>query len=136
MRSHCQGQNKMNKKLLLLIEDNPLLNGMYKSAFEKRGVEVLFAHDGETGINVAKEKNPDVVLLDILMPGIDGLEVLERLKKDEATKHIKIVILTIVKKEDAMEKAKKLGAIDYLVKSELKLQEIVDKVLLHFNNKQ
>lgn len=124
----------MNKKLLLLIEDNPILNGMYKSAFEKQGVEVLFAHDGESGIELAREKKPDLVLLDLLMPGIDGFEVLRKLKSDEATKDIKIVILTIVKEEKSIKKARGLGAVDYLIKSELKLGEIVEKVLSHFNH--
>lgn len=122
------------KKLLLLIEDNPLLTGMYKTAFEKKGIQVLFAHDGEEGIELAKKERPDLVVLDLLMPGIDGFEVLKRLKRDAATKNIKVVVLTIVTEEESQEKAKSLGAVDYLIKPHLKLHEIVERVLRHFDN--
>jgi len=118
--------------VLLLIEDNPLLVGMYKTALEKKGLEVLFAHDGKTGIQIAKKQKPEIVLLDLLMPGIDGFEVLKRLKKGKTTRKIKVIILTVVKDKQSQEKAKKLGALDYLIKSDLKLQEIVKRVLTHF----
>lgn len=121
------------KRLLLLIEDNPLLTGMYKAAFEKADCEVIFAHDGETGLSLAKEKKPDGIILDLLMPGMDGFAVLEKLKSDRATKHIKVIVLTVIAKEDAREKAKKLGAVDYLIKPELALAEIVKRILGHFN---
>jgi len=118
--------------VLLLIEDNPLLVGMYKTALEKKGLEVLFAHDGETGIQIAKKQKPEIVLLDLLMPGIDGFEVLKRLKKDKTTRKIKVIVLTVAKDKQSQEKAKKLGAVDYLIKSELKLQEIVKRVVAYF----
>lgn len=119
--------------VLLLIEDNPLLVGMYKTALEKKGLKVLFAHDGETGIRVAKKQKPEIVLLDLLMPGIDGFEVLKRLKKDKTTSNIKVIVLTVAKDKQSQEKAKKLGAFDYLIKSDLKLQEIVKRVIAHFS---
>jgi len=124
----------MRKNLLLLIEDNPLLVGMYKTAFERNGINVVFAHDGKTGIELAKEKKPDIILLDLLMPGIDGFEVLKKLKIDSETKGIKVIILTVVEEKKSMERVKKLGAIDYLIKSELKLNEIVERVSEHFLN--
>ena len=122
---------KMKKKLLLLIEDNPLLTSMYEAAFEKADFEVIFAHDGEAGLALVKDKHPDCVLLDLLMPGIDGLTVLERLKKDDVTKDIKVIVLTVVTKKEDLEMAKKLGAIDCLVKPELTLAEIVERVISH-----
>ena len=121
----------MEKKILLLIDDNPLLTGLYKAAFEKHGFNVFFAHNGEDGLKLAKEKSPDIVLLDILMPGIDGFEVLKTLKSDPTTKKAKVIILTVVVDKNAEEKAKKLGALDYLIKPQLKLKEIVDRVLAH-----
>ena len=124
----------MIKNLLLLIEDNPLLVGMYKTAFERNGINVVFAHDWKTGIELAKEKKPDIILLDLLMPGIDGFEVLKKLKTDSETKDIKVIILTVIEEKKSMERVKKLGAIDYLIKSELKLNEIVERVSEHFLN--
>lgn len=122
-----------NKNVLLIIEDNPLLVGMYKTAFERQNINVLVAHDGMAGIELAREKRPDVILLDLLMPGIDGYEVLKILKADPNTKSIKIIILTVIAKKENAEIAKKLGAVDYIVKTELKLQEIVDRVMSLFD---
>jgi DNA-binding response OmpR family regulator len=121
-----------NKYILLLIEDNPLLVGMYKMAFEKKGVNVLFAHDGKMGLHLVKEKKPDIVLLDLLMPGMDGFEILKALRKDPATKRTKVIILTIVDDTKKRQKAEKFGILDYLLKSKLELHEIVEKVCSYF----
>lgn len=122
--------------ILLLIDDNPLLRGMYEAAFANRGLKVFFAHDGESGIKIAKEQKPHVILLDLLMPGIDGFEVLKRLKEDPDTQNIKVVILTIIADQKHRTKAEKLGAHDYLIKSELKLNEIVERVMKHFSEEK
>lgn len=122
----------VRKQVLLIVEDNPLLTNLYKAAFEKEGVEVLVAHDGETGFTLIKEKRPHLVVLDILMPGIDGFEVLARVKNDPEIAHIKVVMLTVISEQEAQERARKLGVVDYLIKSELMVQEIVDRVLKHF----
>ncbi|HEV8601157.1 MAG TPA: response regulator [Patescibacteria group bacterium] len=119
----------MKHSFLLLIEDNPLLTGMYRAAFEKAGLDVAFAHDGETGLKLAKDKKPDVILLDLLMPGMDGMSVLRELKKDGTTSKIKVIILTVVTDDEAKKKAEELGADGYLIKSELTLAEIVKKIL-------
>lgn len=119
----------MKKKLLLLIEDNPLLTGMYETAFVKAGFEVAFAHDGELGLSLAKDKKPDGIILDLLMPGMNGFAVLERLKKDRITKGIKVIVLTVVTKQEDLERAKKLGVVDCLIKPELTLAEIVKRVV-------
>ena len=121
----------MAKKLLLLVEDNPLLMGLYKAAFREKGVEIEVANDGKTGLDIAKRDKPDLIVLDILMVGMSGLEVLEALRKDDATKDIGVVILTIVNKKETIEKAKALGVKDYLIKSELKVDEIVKAVTAH-----
>ena len=120
------------KKLLLLIEDNPLLTGLYQTAFEKAGFEVLLAHDGETGLHLAQEKNPEGIVLDLLMPGIDGFEVLKQLKDHESTKHMKTVVLTSLIEGKDLERAKKLGALDCIVKSESTLAEIVERAGTYF----
>lgn len=120
------------KNILLLIEDNPLLVGMYKAAFENKGFAVIFAHDGEAGFKIAKKEKPDLILLDLLMPGLGGFEVLEMLKANKLTKGIKVVVLTIDDKIEDREKAMKMGAEDYLIKQELELQEIVERVAKKF----
>ena len=123
----------MKKKLLLLIEDNPLLTGMYETAFEKEGFEVILAHDGKSGLLLAKDKKPDGILLDLLMPGMDGYGVLKELKKEVSTKNIKVIVLTVVADKAALERAEKAGAAECLIKSELKLSEIVDRAISYFS---
>jgi len=125
----------MVQNALLLIEDNPILNSMYKAAFEKKGFSVFFAHHGEKGLEIAKEKKPDLIVLDLLMPGMNGFEVLAALKADPATKDIKVIVLTVVNKPESKEKAKALGAVDYLIKSDLDLSEIVELVTSHLSKK-
>lgn len=124
----------MGKKLLLLIEDNPLLTSMYQAALEKAGFEVVFAHDGESGLALAREKKPDAIVLDILMPGMDGFAVLKDLKEHKETKDIKVIILTVLAKKEDIEKAEKIGIVDYLIKPELTLAEIVEKIKSHFSD--
>src|SRR3989337_228631 len=114
---------KKKKRILILIEDNPLLSGLYQSAFEKAGLEVEIAHDGESGLALARQGKPSAILLDLLMPGMSGYEVLEALKKDATTKNIRVIILTIINEKEAQEKARKLGAVDYLIKTDLELPE-------------
>lgn len=125
----------MEKKLLLLVEDNPLLTSMYQTAFEKAGFEVIFAHDGETGLAMAKEKKPIGIVLDLLMPGMSGLDVLKRLKEDKNTKDIDVVVLTIDTAKEDLAKAKNLGALDCLIKSELTLADIVTRASAFFGKR-
>ena len=113
------------KTLLLLIDDNPLLTGVYKAAFERAGFDIILAHNGKVGLALAKEKIPDGIVLDILMPGIDGFTVLQELRADTTTKDIKTIVLTSIAKPEDLEKAKRLGALECLVKSELTLADIV-----------
>ena len=116
------------KTLLLLVDDNPLLTGVYKTAFERADFEVVVAHNGERGIQIAKDKRPDAILLDLLMPGLSGFEILIQLKLDDATKDIQAIVLTAGGKEEDLEKAKRLGAFDCIVKSETGVAETVDRV--------
>lgn len=123
----------MNPKIktILLIEDNPLLTGLYRMAFEKAGYKVLIAHNGEEGLHLAGEVLPDLITLDILMPGMGGFEVLKSLKSGEKTKKIKVIMLTVVTDEESKKQAKDLGAEDYIIKSELDLSEIVKRISEH-----
>ena len=122
--------NLMSRRhVLLLVEDDPLLMGLYKTAFEKQGLEVEVAHNGEEGLKKIEERMPDMVVLDMLMPGIDGLEVLRRIRSNPKTKDIKVAILTVVNTAEVKEKARALGAVDYLIKSDLELHQIVERVM-------
>lgn len=119
------------KKAILLIEDNPLLTGLYSAGFKKKGLEVFIVHNGEEGLKIIEEERPDIVLLDLFMPGMSGIEVLEKIRSNPKIKDTKVIVLTINNKEETKQKAKDLGVVDFLLKQELHLNEIIEKVLSH-----
>ncbi len=113
---------------ILLVEDDTFLANIYKTKFEMEGFKMSLAENGEIGLEDTKKKKPDIVLLDILLPKMDGFAVLEALKKDPATKGIPVILLTNLGQKDDVEKGLQLGAADYLIKAHFKPSETVDKV--------
>lgn len=99
---------------LLIIDDDFPTTDFLRNFFKKRDYHVFTANDGEEALSIAKEKHPDIVLLDIKMPGLSGIEVLRQLK--ERDKSIKIIMMTAVKDEAMIELAKKYGASEYITK--------------------
>ncbi len=125
-------------KVLLLIEDDPLMFRMYKKIFELEGYEVELARGGQEGLAKAKSDKPSLILLDIMMPKMDGFEVLANLKKDPETEAIPVVVLTNLAGQEDAEKALSLGAVKYIVKSEQDPKEvtrIVKEVLASLTSK-
>lgn len=116
------------KSKILLIDDDAALRETLAEFLKKEGFDVVSASDGEKAIDIAKEESPSLVLLDIILPRKSGYEVLEVLKKDKKTRDIPIVILTNLASLDDIEKALGLGATNYLVKGNYKLQEVVEKI--------
>ena len=113
---------------VLLVEDDEFLANIYKTKFEMEKFKVTVAVNGEEGLDMAKKKKPDIILLDILMPKIDGFMVLEALKKDSEVKDIPVILLTNLGQKDDVERGLELGAADYLIKAHSKPSETVDKV--------
>lgn len=112
---------------VLIIDDEQAILKMYTVPFEAAGDEVMTATDGQTGLQFAKQI-PDIVLLDIIMPRINGLDVLKSLKEDPATKNIPVILLTNLPEECSEDKAKELGAAGYLVKAQNEPNMVVQKV--------
>jgi CheY-like chemotaxis protein len=119
----------MKNARILLIEDDKVLRRACEAALKKKGFIVLTAADGEEGIRKARSERPNLILLDMLMPKLSGIETLVELKKDEVSRSIPVVILSNSSVGADVQKAKALGAIDYLVKASLSLQELGDRVL-------
>ena len=113
---------------VLLVEDDTFLANIYKTKFEMEGFRVSVSVDGEAGLADAKKKKPNIILLDILLPKMDGFVVLSKLKEDPATKKIPVILLTNLGQKDDVEKGLELGAVDYLIKAHFKPSETVDKV--------
>jgi DNA-binding response OmpR family regulator len=116
----------MNK--ILIIEDDISMLNMYQKLFNYEGFTTIISEDGEKGVKAAVEQNPDVVLLDIMMPKKSGFQVLEDLKKDEKTKNIPVILLTNLSSESVITEAFSLGAVGYLVKSQTPNDQIVAEV--------
>ena len=112
---------------VLLVEDDSTLMEMYQLKFNEAKIEILTATDGEAGLALAKQSLPDVVLLDIMMPKLDGFAVLTELKKDEKTKKIPVILLSNLGQKSDIEKGKELGAVDYVVKASLTPAQVLEK---------
>jgi CheY-like chemotaxis protein len=115
---------------IFIAEDDPLMIRMYEKAFKLSGYDVEMAKDGEETLKKLKEakSKPTVVLLDVMMPKMNGFEVLGDLKKDADLKKIPVIMLTNLAGESDAEKALKLGAVLYLVKSQYEPKQVVEKV--------
>ncbi|MCX6784595.1 MAG: response regulator [Candidatus Komeilibacteria bacterium] len=117
-----------DQKTILLVEDEEMLANMYEIKFKKDGYQLLKALDGEAGLALAKEKNPNIILLDVIMPKMDGFSVLRQLRADEKTKNIPVILLTNLGQDEDIKKGQELGANGYLVKANLTPAEVVAKV--------
>ena len=117
-----------NIKNVLLVEDDLSLLRLYTTKLSKTGYTVETATDGEMVFDKLSAFKPDVILLDIIIPKIDGFGVLEKLKKDPSTKSVPVILLTNLGQDEDFEKGKQLGAENYLVKSQFTPTEIVQKM--------
>jgi len=115
-------------KNILIIEDDEFLRSLINTKLTAEGFTVDAAPDGETGIKKIKKDKPDLVLLDLLLPGIDGFEVLTKAREDEATKSIPIIILSNLDQKGEIDRGIKLGATDFLIKSQITSAEIIEKI--------
>jgi CheY-like chemotaxis protein len=115
-------------KTILFVEDEQTLQKTLGDALSKVGYKVINAMDGETGLKLAQTKMPDLVLLDIVLPKKEGFEVLAALKEDPKTRDIPVIILTNLEKMEDIEKALRLGATTYLVKTEYALENVMEKI--------
>ncbi len=113
---------------ILVVEDDKFLREMITRKLDKEGYEVVEAVDGEKGEEKIKAEKPDMVLLDLILPGIDGFEVLERIKKDPSTSDIPVIILSNLGQKAEIEKGLKLGALDFLIKAHFTPAEIIEKI--------
>jgi DNA-binding response OmpR family regulator len=115
-------------KRILLVEDDRFLRRACEASLRQRGFTVLTAADGEEGLRRAREEAPDLVLLDLLMPRLGGLEVLRALRADERTRAMPVLILSNSSREQDVAEIERLGVSGYLVKANLSLQALAERV--------
>lgn len=113
---------------ILVAEDDKLISNSLCDALKAAGFEPTAAYDGEEAVAKAKELIPDLVLLDIMMPKLDGISVLWELKADPATAHVPVVVSTNIGDVETISKIIEAGAVDYLLKSDQSVDDIIQKV--------
>ena len=118
--------------LVLIIDDDDVNRQILKMLLEKENINFLLCENGYEGINIARKHKPDLILLDLLMPDVDGLEVLRQIKQDPELKNIEVIIFTIVERSKTREIAFELGAAEYMTKP-FDMNEIVQKIKLRIN---
>jgi DNA-binding response OmpR family regulator len=116
-----------DKKKILIIEDEDMLSTMYKVKFENEGYEAYTASNGADGLEMAPKILPNLILLDIIMPKIDGFAVLKKLKEDPKTKDIPVIMLTNLGQDEDISRGKEMGSAGYLIKANNTPAEVVDK---------
>lgn len=119
----------MKKKTILLVEDEHFLSDIYKHQLEERGCDVHVAGDGRQALGVLESIKPDVILLDLIMPSMNGFDFLETLRAHKDHQHRHVIVLTNLGQEEDKERIKSLGVKDYLVKTQVRVEEVVALVL-------
>jgi CheY-like chemotaxis protein len=116
-------------KKILIIEDEEIMIDLLQKKLTQEGYETSVARDGDEGIRAMKEVKPSLILLDIIMPKMGGFEVMEEMNKDKELKKIPVIIISNSGQPVELDRAQKLGAKDWLIKTEFDPQEVIDKVV-------
>ena len=121
------------KPKILLVEDDQGLGNVYQVRLVAEGFDVRWEQNGEDALKSALDYRPDLILLDVMMPKLNGFDVLDILRNTPETAQTKIIILTALSQPSDIERAKQLGASDYLVKSQAVITDVMDRIRYHLN---
>jgi DNA-binding response OmpR family regulator len=124
-------QGNQNGKKLLLVEDDDALASVYMMRLKSEGFDIRRVANGEDALAAAREQKPDLVLLDVMMPKVSGFDVLDILRNTPETANLKIIMLTALSQESDKQRAQGLGVDDYLVKSQVVISDVVDRIKYH-----
>ena len=119
------------KRKILLVEDDTALASVYRSRLELEGFDICEANNGEDALSLAVSEHPDLILLDVMMPKISGFDVLDILRNTPETTNIRVIMLTALSQPKDKERAEQLGVDDYLVKSQVVIGDVVERVRYH-----
>jgi DNA-binding response OmpR family regulator len=120
--------NGEKKQTIMIVEDDSFVMDIYKTKLSQEGFTVVEAGNGSEAIVKLKSVKPDLMLLDIIMPYMDGLEVLKKMKENDETKDIPVILLTNLSQKEEVDKGIELGAKDYLIKSHFTPSEVLEKI--------
>jgi DNA-binding response OmpR family regulator len=119
------------KKKILLVEDDEALASVYKSRLDIEGFDTKGVYNGEDALSAAMDFKPDLILLDAMMPKISGFDVLDILRNTPETAHVRVIMLTALSQPKDKERAESLGVNDYLVKSQVVIGDVIERVKFH-----
>lgn len=120
--------NAEEKQVIMIVEDDSFVMDIYKTKLSQNGFFAVEAENGTEALKKLKDIKPDLILLDIIMPYMDGLEVLKKIKENEETKNIPVILLTNLSQKEEVDKGMELGAMDYLIKSHFTPSEVLEKI--------
>src|SRR5262245_35890399 len=120
--------NDTNQKTIVIADDDSFITHAYKAGLEEAGYLVIVAPDGEEALKQVRALHPDVVLLELILPQLDGFTVLKMLKEDSATADVPVIVLTNLSQDSDAEEARRLGAVDVMVKSDVSLQDVMAQI--------
>jgi len=120
--------NTKSQKILIVEDDKPILYSL-ASKFELiKGIKTVCAEDGKQGLKLAIEEKPDLILLDIMLPKMDGITMLKQIRQDDWGKNVKVIILSNLSNPEREQETRKLGVKDYIIKADWKIEDIMEKV--------
>ncbi|EKE19543.1 MAG: hypothetical protein ACD_8C00143G0015 [uncultured bacterium] len=117
-----------NEKKIMIVEDDVFIRDIYQVKFSREGFDVIVAEDGIKALEILKSVVPDIIMLDIIMPYMNGIEVLKKIKAIEALKDVPVIMLTNISEKEKVDEGLELGIADYLIKSHFTPSEVLAKV--------
>lgn len=121
-------QAMAGEPLVLIVEDDHFLSSLLKNRLEKASFTVSQAFDGEEALEILKKVRPNLIVLDVIMPKVSGFDILERISVDPQLNRVPVIAVSNLGQDSDMEKAKRLGAVDYVVKVQIPIDELVNKI--------
>ena len=126
-----QDTTPQKAKKILLVEDDDALANVYQTRLQAEGFDIRRVPNGEDALAATMEYKPDLILLDVMMPKVSGFDVLDILRNTPDTVNIKVIMLTALSQDSDQERARSLGVDDYLIKSQVVIADVVDRIKRH-----
>lgn len=126
-------KNKNGKKTILIVEDDVFLVKVYQVKLQELGVEVLIAQDGNEALKYLEKDPPDLVLLDIMLPGVSGFDLLKAMRDNPRWKNVAVIILSNLSQTQDIERGQALGIKEYIVKANVRINDVVEKIKKYLN---
>lgn len=126
-----QATRKDAAEIIFVVEDDEFVSDVYQKKLSLEGFNVILAKDGDQALRMLRERRPDLVLLDLIIPGKDGFQVLKEIREDDKLKDLKVIVMSNLSQSQDISRAKELGASEYIVKANISLDQMVTMVKKH-----